>query len=179
MMDYESQLKLQAYFDGELPENETRDVANWLARDREAVGLLAELRNTRKAVKGFESDIKLPETREFYWSKIERDIGQLEQSEPAVSLQEPGFAWWRRYLVPATAFAVLLLAVVGARHLSLPMGSAFFSRSGARQFSPIETAFADTGVFTYRDHAEGITVVWLSYPGENEIADTSPTATLQ
>jgi len=40
-MDLDSQLKLQAYLDGELPEAEARAVANWLAKDREAVGLHA------------------------------------------------------------------------------------------------------------------------------------------
>ena len=53
-MDYDAQLKLQAFLDGELPEAEANEVANWLARDREAVALLAELRNTRKAMVGFE-----------------------------------------------------------------------------------------------------------------------------
>ena len=79
MNNHDDQLKLQAHFDGELPEPEARAVANWLARDREAVALLAELRNTRKALKGFESDIKLPETREFYWSKIEREIAPADR----------------------------------------------------------------------------------------------------
>ena len=180
MISHDDQLKLQAYFDGELHETAARDVANWLARDREAVALLAELRHTRQAVKGFASDITLPETREFYWSKIERDIKRLESSAPVSADAAPLFAAWRRFLVPAGAFAVLLLlAAVVARQLNLPIGSALSSRSGLRQVAPIETAFADSGVFTYRDHAAGVTVVWLSYPGDNEFADASPAATLQ
>jgi anti-sigma factor RsiW len=173
MIKEDAQLKLQAYFDGELPETEAREVANWLAQDAQAAGLLVELRNTRKALKGFAWDTKLPETREFYWSKIERDIRRLEQTAPARDEATAGFAWWRRYLVPAGAFAALVLMLASARQLNL------FSRSGTHPFSPIETAFADTGVCTYRDHAAGITVVWLSYPGENQFAGTTPAATLQ
>ena len=53
-MDYETQLKLQAFLDGELPEQEARDVAALVARDSEATDLLTELRNTRKALADFE-----------------------------------------------------------------------------------------------------------------------------
>jgi len=180
MNNHDDQLKLQAYFDGELPEPEARAVANWLARDREAVALLAELRNTRKALKGFESDIKLPETREFYWSKIEREIAQLEPVEPTASRPTQASPWWRKFLMPAGAFAALLLLVgLVARQFNLPIGSALFSRNGSRQFCQVETAFSDTGAFTYRDQAAGITVVWLSYPGENEFAASGRADTIQ
>src|SRR6267378_6728212 len=80
-MDYDAQLKLQAYLDGELPEAEAREVANWLARDREAAALHTELRNTRQALVGFEVGVELPESREFFWSKIRREIHRLEPAE--------------------------------------------------------------------------------------------------
>ena len=60
-MDIDAQLKLQAFLDGELPESEAREVANWVARDKEATALLAELRNTRQALAGFEAVMTLPE----------------------------------------------------------------------------------------------------------------------
>ena len=43
----EQQLKLQAFLDGELPEQEARDMAALVARDAEAADLVAELRHTR------------------------------------------------------------------------------------------------------------------------------------
>src|SRR5215471_13582833 len=116
-MDCEAQLKLQAYLDGELPEKEAREVANWLAKDREAVALHAELRNTRQALAGFEVGVELPESREFYWSKIERDIRRLDQPAPATT-RPTVFAAWRRFLRAATAVAVLaLVAIVANREL--------------------------------------------------------------
>jgi anti-sigma factor RsiW len=176
MMDHASQLELQAFFDGELPENEAHDMANRLARESDAAALLTELRNTSKALKGFESDIKLPESREFFWSKIERDIARLEQAEPAVRAPEPLLARWRRLLVPASAFAALvLMVVVAARQWELPIGFG----SGVRPAPVLETALADSGAFTYRDQSEGITLVWLSYPGEKGVADSDPADTLQ
>ena len=81
-MDYDAQLKLQAFLDGELPEAEASEVANWLARDREAAALLEELRNTRDALAGFEAGIQLPESREFFWSKVQREIQRLETPAP-------------------------------------------------------------------------------------------------
>ena len=104
-MDYEAQLKLQAYLDGELPEKEAREVANWLARDREAVALFAELRNTRQALVGLEVGVELPETREFFWSKIEREIRRQAGPEP-IARPSGLLATWRRFLVPAGALVL-------------------------------------------------------------------------
>ena len=84
MIEYETQLKLQAFLDGELPEDEARTIAARVAQDPEATDLLAELRNTRQALSLFEEGPKLPESREFYWSKIQRAIEQLEPA-PAVA----------------------------------------------------------------------------------------------
>lgn len=155
VMNEEQQLRLQAFLDGELPEAEARDVANWTARDSAAAALLTELRHTRQALAGFENDIKVPESREFYWSRIARVI---ERPEPARASSRPTsvLAALRRFLIPATALAVLM--IVG-----------FVATRDAHHTAPtMEAALADTGAFTYRDDAAGMTVVWLSYPAENE-----------
>src|SRR5438105_474009 len=156
-MDYDAQLKLQSYLDGELPEAEAREMANWLAQDREAVALFAELRNTRQAMVGLEVGVALPESREFFWSKIEREIYRLEQPQPARPAL-PMFAAWRRFLMPAGAVAALAMATL----LGVFNGSQ----------GPIpEMAVADPSALTYHDFSAGTTLVWLSYPAENELAD--------
>jgi anti-sigma factor RsiW len=165
MMDQEAQLRLQAFLDGELPEGEAKQVASWLARDQGAVALLAELRHTRQALAGFESTIRLPESREFYWSKVQREIDRQESAE--APRETPAAPWWavlRRYLVPATAIA--LVAVVG-----------LVATRPAAPVPGIETSTTDPGTFTYRDYAGGATLVWLSYPAENEIAENDATGT--
>jgi anti-sigma factor RsiW len=158
MIDHDAQLKLQAFLDGELPEGEGREVANWLARDSEAAGLAAELRNTRQAIKGSERILTLPESREFFWSKIEREIRLEKQPEP--TRQAPSvFALLRRFLVPAGAVAGLgLVALLAVIQLN---GSAMTS---------LESDSTDPGAFTYRDYSTRTTLVWLSYPAENEVA---------
>jgi anti-sigma factor RsiW len=159
MKEYQDQLKLQAYLDGELPEAEAREVANWLARDQDAVGLLSELRHTRKALMGFEEGIKLPETSEFYWSKIQREIERQEIRVGQKSVSGiPLLTRLRRFLVPVAGLALLAIAGLLATQTS--------SRGGIGT----ETALADSGAFTYHDFDSGTTLVWLSYPADNELA---------
>jgi anti-sigma factor RsiW len=155
----EQELKLQAYFDGELPPAEAREVVNLLARDSDATALIHTLKVTRRVLSGFEAGTKLPESREFYWSKIRREIERTEVMRP-----EPAknglFYLLRRALVPAAGVAMLVIAAM------------FVTRggSGATEF---ETASADPKAFTYRDYSAGTTLVWLSYPAEREPGDDS------
>ena len=163
-MDKDAQLKLQAYLDGELAEAQAREVAKWLAQDREPVALLGELRNTREALVGFEIGVILPESREFFWSKISREISRQEP-EPVVA-SETLWSAWRKFLIPAGAVAALGVAgLIG-----------YF---GSSKFPAAETAVADTGAFTYHDFSSRTTLVWFSYPAENEVADGGSAGTVQ
>ena len=161
-MDYNAQLKLQAFLDGELPANEASKVAKWAAEDREAAAVLEELRNTGDALAGFEAGIQLPESREFFWSKVQREIQRLETPAPEPT-RTPLFSLLRRFLVPASALALVLVAAVV---LTRPTGP--FGRTAA---TDIETALTDAGAFTYRDYSAATTLVWLSYPADNEDAE--------
>src|SRR5690242_4056583 len=165
-MDMESQLKLQAFLDGELPENEAREVANRVARDKEATALLAELRNTRQTLAGAEAVLTLPESREFFWSKVRREIERQENQPPAAEVHKPPLlAQWRRLIISAGAAAAVILVAL------IAMGPTGPSES--------EASMADPGAFTYRDYKAQATLVWLSYPAENEIADGDTADILQ
>jgi anti-sigma factor RsiW len=167
MIEYQDQLKLQAYLDGELPEREGREVANRLAQDQEAVALLGELRQTRKALAGVEAGVRLPESREFYWSKIAR---QIEREAPAAAAEPVQrisvLTRLRRMLMPAAGLAVLALAGL--------IASKDLGRTGAAA-----TALADPGGFTYHDYAAGATLVWLPYDADNNVADAGDTDTVK
>jgi anti-sigma factor RsiW len=153
----EQQLKLQAFLDGELPEKEARDVASWVARDVEATDLLKEMRHTRQALAGFEPVRKVPESREFYWSKIEREIRRL-QPEPAVPQWPSVLSWFRRRLLPACALAALTLVTT--------IAGFEFGLFGPGHRPEMELAQGDSATFTYHDYASGTTLVWLEYPAE-------------
>jgi anti-sigma factor RsiW len=168
-MDWDRQLKVQALVDGELAESEAREVTQWLERDAEAAALLTELRQTRAALAGIEADLRLPESREFFWSKIQREIQRLDK--PAATPVRAGLlARLHRFLVPTAAVALLVMAgLLAVRHGDWPVVSGGSER---------ETALADTGAFTYRDYAAGTTLVWLSYPADNDSAAEDDSGTL-
>src|SRR5258706_239311 len=98
-MTNEQQLKLQAFLDGELPEREAREILAWTQRDSGAAALLAELKNTRQAMTGAAPQMKVPESREFYWSRIAREV-QRQEPRATVARDVSIFAALRRFLVP-------------------------------------------------------------------------------
>jgi anti-sigma-K factor RskA len=166
MMEFETQIKVQAFLDGELPEAEAREIAALIARDREAAALHAELKNTRRALAGAEQAIQVPESQEFYWSKIRREI---ERTEPATrpEVKEEGVGWGRgflRWLIPAWAIASVVAAMFALKHTGLDVGG-----------PEMVTALADSDAITFNDESSGTTLVWFSYPAEKGIAtDQSP-----
>ena len=168
-MDYDAQLRLQAFLDGELPEGEASKVAMAAARDGESAALLVELRNTRSALAGFEAELRLPESREFFWSKVARDIERLETPAPEPA-PLPFFALWRRFLIPASALALVVIAGFVVTRTTSPADRTAASNS--------ETALADASAFTYRDYSVGTTLVWVSYPADNDAAQDDEVGTL-
>lgn len=168
-MDYNRQLKLQAFLDGELPESEARAVASEAARDRESAALLEELRNTRGALAGFEADVRLPESREFFWSKLKREI-ERQETPAREAAPLPFFAHVRRFLVPASALALVFIAGVVLTRPNAPVSH--------RVAGDSETALAEARAFTYRDYSAGATLVWVSYPPDSEIASADPMGTV-
>ena len=158
-MEEQDQLKLQAYLDGELPEAEAREMANRLARDPGAAALLTELRETREALRTFEAETRLPESREFYWSKIKREIERQEPSRPAPAPAVPLVERLRRFLIPAAGLALLVIA--GLLTIQQP----------SQENAPLETALADPGAMIYHDYSAGATYVWFPYPADKEFPD--------
>jgi|ERR1051325_3695653 anti-sigma factor RsiW len=157
-MNTESQLKLQSYLDGELAGAEARQVAAWLENDRDAQALLGELKQARAEIKGNELEVKVPESREFYWSKIQRDILRAEQAAGRAAAQASVLPWWRRYWAPlCTASAVVALMILTLNPLML-------TRPGVEEFeNPLEEA----NTLTYRSEKEKTTVVWLVSQNED------------
>src|SRR5437879_2478946 len=149
MMDQERQLRLQAYFDGEPPGKEAREVAESLARDAEAWGLVGEFKQTRDALAGFEEELKLPESRDFFWSKIQRQIERQELREPALEPALTLAARLRRLLVPLTSVAMLAMLVFVSVRQEDSSGS--------------ETTMEDPGTCTKHNFNTGTSLVWLSY----------------
>lgn len=169
MMEYRDQLRVQAYLDGELSQAEAREMTERLARDPEASALLAELRQTRAALADFEAGVSVPESREFYWSKIRRQIEREEPVKPEAAGPSPALAWLYGWLRPAMAVALVMMVA------SLVIKQAW----PRAPMHPAMTTLEDTGAFTYHDEAAGVTLVWLSYPAEKVLPGEEEVAIVQ
>lgn len=163
-MKNDTQLQLQAYFDGELDGLEARQAKAWLKEDPEAEALLAELASTRELLRHCGAEIRLPESREFFWSKIERTIAT--QARPG---SRPRNEWlsllpaWRFFVPAGSLVALVITAVLAVR------------APETANVPANESTVSDPGAMTYRDEASGTTLVWLSYPAEGEMAvDNDP-----
>jgi hypothetical protein len=159
-MKHELELKVQAWLDGELPDREARRMGEWIARDSQAAALAAELGSVKQAMFRQESAGSLGESREFYWSKIQRQI-ERESSVPRTEMR-PWFARWHKYMAPLTGVAalavVLLMAVV---------------RHGAPKFDEISSTGEGMEAVTFHDQSAQMTVVWLQ---DNSPATAEPAA---
>jgi hypothetical protein len=160
-MNLEAQLNLQAYLDGELSSPAGRNVAEWLAQTSDAQALAAELNLTRTFLAGQELERRVPETREFYWSQIERHLQAVdspaEVAPPFISL-----GWWLRWVIPVGAAALLTFWLVAPPGMDLPSNMAFLD--GPEE---IDTSVPDTSTVSFHAASEGVTVVWIDLSGLN------------
>ncbi len=152
-MNLDSGIKLQAYLDGELTGREARELAAWIETDADARGLLAELQQAKNLLHGNEPEFRLPESREFYWSKIERDITRLE-SATTVSRSPGWMQFVRRHLSALTGTSVAAALV-----LFVAFQMNWVSRD---LFEEIENPLEDTGSFSFRSESQKMTLVWVS-----------------
>jgi anti-sigma factor RsiW len=162
-MNEQTNLKLQAYLDGELPPAERQQMAAWLEQDAEARALLAELGRTAAVVADFGRELKLPEAPDFYWSKIRRDIERESRTGPET--EGIGLIWVRRWLFPVGAAAAVVVGV-------------FLSSSAREAAGPSFTNTSEALAFTYQNYETGTTLVWLDYAGENDFSDLESDDTL-
>jgi anti-sigma factor RsiW len=168
-MNREQQLKLQAFLDGELPENEAREILSWTQRDSAAAALLAELKNTRAAMTQAEPHLSVPESREFFWSKIESEIRRQEpatDSTPEVSI----FVVLRRWLMTAgTVAALVIVGLIAFGNFNAP--KSIVETVADADATTVETTLANSDATTYRDASEGTTLVWFSPAADESPAD--------
>ena len=156
-MNLELGIKLQAYLDGELGEREARSIAALIESDAEARALHTELQQTRTWITANEPELRLPESREFYWSKIEREIQRLDAA-PAPASEVSGWAaFLRRYakVLTGTSVAAALVIFVGFQMNVLSFN---------QPFEEIDNPLDDTPSFSFRSESQKMTLVWISNP---------------
>ena len=157
MINHETELKLQAYLDGELPDADAKGIADLLERDAGAEALYQQLRIAWSLLFGNELERKLPEPPEFYWSKIRRQIERLESTQADGLAQPAPSRWWTRFLAPAGVLAALAVFVAVAL-LNPEDGGNFLALDDSHD---IETPLEETSSFSFRSEAAAMTVVWV------------------
>lgn len=170
-MNDEAQLKLMAFVDGELSANEAAKIEAMLKTDRAAADLVDELRWSAQAIVGNELELKVPERREFYWSKISKAIEfQEKQAERAES--RPSAQWWYKFLMPVAGLAAVVLAF----NFVMPNQPADTTGTGADEGSiaftaPLENIQADVSIYEFYDERENMSVVWVTPGAETEFTN--------
>ena len=90
MINHETELKLQAYLDGELSSGEAKAVEDLSTHDADARALFEELKLTKSVLAENELEVRLPESRGFYWSKIQRQIEREEKAQATEQTEPKG-----------------------------------------------------------------------------------------
>lgn len=149
-MNLDTQLKVQAFVDGELPASEAARIEELIAKDAEARRLAGALRGARDMVRENEPQRVVPETREFYWSKIAREMERAEAGEVTPSRSPWAASLWR-WLAPVGGLAALIALLV-----------VFGSRPGVElALTEVQVASPDMGAMTFSDQEAGVTMVWI------------------
>lgn len=165
-MNLEQQLKLQSWVDGELSEGEAREVAAFVQKHNGAQALAGELRVTKAFLAGNEPEAKLPESGDFYWSKIRREIERAE----AAAEKQPGVSWafaWRRLVTPLSGVALIAFLSI----LSLNVFQRQSVDDGAKYLVEVENLSEDIGSISYRSQSENMFVVYLYKKDQEAEAD--------
>jgi anti-sigma factor RsiW len=148
-MDRKQQLKIQAYLDGELSSWQASRVARLLESDADARALWEELRYTHNALTANPPEMKLPESREFFWNKIQNQI-ERECEIPRAPAPRPWAARLVRYFAPLAGVAALVVIAV------------FSGKQAATPYVPGEVESSDEmAAQVFRSQSERMTVVWL------------------
>ena len=108
-MKQEDKLKIQAWLDGELAPQESARIADLIDNDLEAKELSEDLRAMQKALEVGEKTAVLEDSREFYWSQVER---QIEAEEPITENAQPELLSGSlgnalRWLIPVGSLAAI------------------------------------------------------------------------
>ncbi|MFO1459070.1 MAG: hypothetical protein U1G08_06640 [Verrucomicrobiota bacterium] len=148
-MKTETCLEIQSYVDDELDPTRRAAVEALCATDPAARQLLVDLASFRDCVRNHEPGFMVPETREFYWSQIQR---QLKPAHTSSSTKLSPWLGWVRWLVPVAGLAAV------AYLISLPRTDAPASRTLASA-SP---SSMEASSVVYRSEADGVTVHWIN-----------------
>jgi len=142
-MKLEQALEIQALVDGQLEAVRKPEVQRLIQEDVAAAALALELSALHTVVRTHESALTVPESREFYWSQIQRRI--VAGDAVATRKRDSGtILGWIRWLAPALGVAAMVVVI--SRALIGPVGG------------PVASA----DVLTFRSDIDRVTIHWIN-----------------
>lgn len=152
-MKTETCLEIQAYLDGELEPSRRTAVAAYCEQDPEARALCHSLQVVRDAVRQHEPESCLSDSREFYWSQVQRRIAAAErQAQTAPDRSLPAWTGIFRWLVPVAGLAAVTLVFTLRDTPGQVLGSGDLVAALPSAATSVE----------YRSDADGVTIHWIN-----------------
>ncbi len=167
-MNAEQELRLQAWLDGELTQEQREEVSRFVASDKKAQELVDELRMTKGMLSGSEAVLTLPESREFFWAKVRLEI---EPKRAGLLEHDRSLSWLgalRRFATPLSGMALVVFLTVFSMQLTRNG-----RESSASQRVEVENLCEDVGSISYKSQADNVFVVYL-YDKERLVAPDAP-----
>jgi len=111
-MKNEDKLRIQAWMDGELAPKEAAQIATLIEQNPEALALSEELRVVENALHFGEKSAILNDSRDFYWSQIERQIDAEEPLPEAYAGPVIVSGNLLRWVVPAGSLGAIVVLMM-------------------------------------------------------------------
>lgn len=150
-MKHDEILRLQAWMDGQLTGREATE-AEALAATEAGARALAALRSARDTARAAAAEWPLPESRDFFWSKVRRGIEAAERRPVPTASSVPG---WLRWLLPLGAAVALAL-------LFLPRPDEEVGADGGLAGQSLEAPLDDMQTMVFHSQSDGVTVIWVA-----------------
>jgi anti-sigma factor RsiW len=165
-MNQDRELKIQALLDAELSGRELAELERSLQSDSEAQALLNELRMTKSMLAANEPELKVPDTREFYWSQIKRQIEAAEAAEVAV--RPSLWLTWRRYFAPLAGVAVVAVLAV----FSMKFYDVGLEEAPSHHVAEVENLSEHSSSLSFRSQSANMFVVWVYNKDQQQPEET-------
>ena len=124
-MKQEDQLNIQAWLDGEIAPQKAKKIVEQMENSSTAKALVEELEAVESALKIGEKTISLDDTRDFYWSQIERQINAeapMPTAEVPPEHVQVASGNLMRWFVPAGSLVVISALMLNFHKIN-PTGS--------------------------------------------------------
>ena len=154
MKENEIELKIQALVDGELTEFEARKLRDRIKNDIRLQILHERLTHMKDLISTHEMPRVLPESSDFYWSKIAQEI-EVGGSTAQSSAQSLGMKWVFRRLAPVLGIACVALLIT-LQGPNLPDLGIVLDHNH-------ELLTDEIDVMTFNSADDSMSVVWIDY----------------